>query len=497
MSMSSQRKIFLFAIFFICLHSLLLFGESQSRPNIVWIFIDDQGPDWACYGNELVHTPNLDSLAADGVVYEKAFAVSPVCSPSHTSLFTGNYPSRLGCGHHRSHYIDSLPEGYKNIEEIFSENGYFTVNLISDGDSKARILHGASGKTDLNYNRDKSKAVAGQSGARIFDHIHKFDNEKVESYFSGGVWEMRKKDQPFFAYINIETGKAHGFGHGNKWAMEKGISAVGKVKELPLYLVDNKDMKRKMASIYDSVSYTDFVVGRFIESLKKNGFYKNSLIAVAGDHGYAVLRHKQTLYDSGLRVPMLIKYPASSVKGRERALASIIDIGPTSLAAAGIKSGAYMGGINLKEAIVRKEIYGARDGVDNFFDRSRTVRSERYRLIINNYPEIPYLNGNYAISRLFIKEMKDASEKGELNEVQKRFLAERKPAVELYDLENDPCEVNNLAALPEHQELLKSLSEKLLNWQKENNDLFVDYRVNGKEIKKNSKVSQFIPSEKK
>ena len=482
------------SVFIFLLFSIICNGERN--PNIIWIFIDDQGPDWGAYGNELVHTPNLDDFARDGVLYEKAFAVSPVCSPSHTSLFTGNYPTSLGCGHHRSHYIDSLPVAYQNAEEIFSNNGYFTVNIISNGDSKARILHGASGKTDLNYNRDKSKAVAGQSGARIFDHIHKIDNDNPKSFFSGGVWDKRKKGQPFFAYLNIETGKAHGFGYGNKWAMEKGLSTVGKVKSVPTYLVNNKAMKRKMASIYDSVSYTDFVVGRFIDALKKQGLYENSFIAIAGDHGYAILRHKQTLYDSGLKVPMIMKYPGNSLKGRELKLASIIDIAPTSLAVAGIKVDSQIGGVDLREANGRKEIYGARDGVDNFFDRSRTIRTERHRLIVHDYPEIPYLNGNYAQTRLFIREMKEASEKGELNEVQKKFLASQKPAIELYDLHEDPYEVNNLADLAEFKDLVNSLKSKLLKWQKANKDNFVDYRKNGQALKRNTKVSQLIPMKK-
>ena len=470
--------------------------QAVDKPNVVWIFIDDQGPDWGCYGNSLVHTPNLDNFSKDAVVYEKAFAVSPVCSPSHTSLFTGNYPTHLGCGHHRSHYIKALPEGYKNIEEILSENGYFTVNMISEGTAKDRILFGASGKTDLNYNRDKSKAVAGQSGARIFDHIHKFENGNPESYFSGGVWEKREKDQPFFVYLNVETGKAHGFSYGNKWAKEKGISAAGKVIDVPSYFIDNVEMKNKLAAVYDSVSHTDFIVGKFLKELKRKGLYENSFIVIAGDHGYAIMRHKQTLYDSGLRVPMALKFPGNSLRGRNNSLASLIDITPTTLTVAGISSKAIFGGLDLTKDPKRSEVFGARDGVGGIFDRSRTIRTKKYRMIVNYYPEIPYINCNYAKKMLLIKEMRIPMENGTLNEVQRRFLAESKPYVELYDLENDPYEVNNLAEKTEYKELKKELFEKLNQWQAKNNDVFVDYRKGKEAIKKGTKVSKFITSEK-
>ena len=473
------------------------FLSAAERPNILWIVIDDQGPDWGCYGNDLVHTPNLDSLAADGVLYENAFAVSPVCSPSHTSIFTGNYPTIIGCPHHRSHYSESLPEGFSNVEDVLSSNGYFTVNFISEGNSRERILFGASGKTDLNYNRDRSKAIAGQSGAQIFDHIHKFDNAKPESYFTGGVWDKRKAGQPFFAYLNIETGKAHGFGYGNTWAKQEGISANGKVQKVPDYLIDNTSMKRKFASIYDSVSHTDFVIGRFLKELKKCGLYDNTMIAIAGDHGYAILRHKQTLYDSGLKVPMLIKFPKNKIKGREGRLVSLIDLAPTSLAVTGIKHVSKFCGSNLMSNFKRGAIFGARDGVDNFFDRSRTIRTDRYRLIVHDYPEIPYLNGNYAKSRLLIKEMKEAHEKGLLNKTQLHFLAAAKPKVELYDLQEDPFEIHNLANVDKYKPLINELKEQLTKWQEKNNDRFRDYRKNGKPLKPGTKVSHLIPWDKK
>lgn len=471
--------------------SLIL--SAQEKPNIVWIFIDDQGPEWGVYGNELVSTPNLDSIAADGVLYKNAFAVSPVCSPSHTSLFTGTYPTKLGCSHHRSHYIDKLPGQFGNIEEILSANGYFTVNMISEGDNWERILHGASGKTDLNYNRDVKKAVAGQSGARFFDHVHSFKNRELSSYFSGGVWNERKENQPFFAYINIETGKAHGFGYGNKWAKENHLSATGKVEKVPPYLVNNQAMKKKLASIYDSVSYTDVVVGHFLKALKSSGHYENSMIFIAADHGFAIMRHKQTLYDSGLKVPMLIKFPNSKNKGVENRLVSLIDVVPTTLSVAGISVDKYFSGVDLTSGFDRQEILSARDGVDNIFDRSRSVRNSKYRLIVHDYPELPYLNGNYAQKRLLLSEMKSAAEHKLLNEVQLRFLSSQKLRYELYDIENDPFEIDNLADRPEFKEVKETLLGKLKEWQAANGDSFIDYRKNGKPLKANTKVSSLIP----
>lgn len=458
---------------------LSIIGLAEDKPNIIWIYVDDQGPQWSSYGNKLVTTPNLDALAKDGVLFTNAFSASPVCSTSHTSLFTGNHVTYLTCPHHRSDYIDELPKGVFHTEELLSNAGYLTVNMISNGTGKDRILHGASGKTDLNFMRksekNKKMASVGQSGAEVFDNVHKFDNDKLDTYFSGGVWDQRKKKQPFFCYINIETGKAHGFKYGTTWAKENKIAIKASKVTPPPYFPQDTYFKQYWASIYDSVSYTDHVVGNFIKALKSKGLYDNSLIMIAGDHGFAVLRHKHTLYDSGLRVPLIIKYPKNINAGStSNRMTSLIDIAPTSLKCAQIAIPATMLGKDV--SLPQKYIYGTRDGVDGTFDRYRCIRSNKYKLILHFYPEIPYINGGYAKGRLFHKKFKEMYKSKKLNATQLLFLNEEKlSSVELYDLEKDPYEINNLADDNNFSKIRQGLLNDLKIWMTKNNDNAPDY----------------------
>jgi arylsulfatase A-like enzyme len=477
--------------------------SAAERPNILWIFVDDQGPDWGCYGNELVHTPVLDALAKEGTVYKRAFAVAPVCSVSHTSLYTGNYVTTLGVPHHRSHYQDELPKGYFHAEELLSKAGYFTVNMVSSvGGKEDRIIYGASGKTDFNFYRKtaayKSKGINNQSGGEFFDHVHAVDNKDAGSYFASGEWEKRKKEQPFFAFINIETGKKHGWKRGDEWASQNKLAVDPARVKVPAYLADTPDIRKFLASKLNSVSHTDAVIGKFISALKRSGEYENTFIFIAGDHGYDFMRNKQTLYDSGLRVPMIIKWPGKKPTAVSEDLAGLIDIAPTSLAIAGVDIPTTMEGIDLhsKGAVSsRKVIFGTRDGVDGVFDMYRTVRNKRFRYIRHFYPEIPYLNGKYATRYLVIKEMRTLSKSGKLTAAQAAFLQAQKPAAEeLYDLENDPDEINNLAGKPGHSAIQKELSDTLAAWMISNKDRDPGYRTlfaSGK-LKANLKVQSLI-----
>ncbi len=309
---------------------------ADDRPNVLWIFVDDQGPDWGCYGNQLVHTPTLDTLAEEGTVFTKVFSVAPVCSVSHTALFTGNYVTTLGVPHHRSHYQDELPRGYFHAEQLLSEAGYFTVNMVSStGNRDDRLIYGASGKTDFNFYRNspdhKAKRINNQSGAEFFDHVHAVSNRDLNTYFKGGAWERRKRSQPFFAYANLETGKKHGWARANQWAQQQGVAVDPADVRVPGYLADTPGIREFLATKLNSVSHTDAVIGSFIKALKSAGEYDNTFIFIAGDHGYDFMRNKQTLYDSGLRVPMVVKWPGSAEASVCDELVALIDIAPTSL----------------------------------------------------------------------------------------------------------------------------------------------------------------------
>ena len=436
---------------------------ASERPNIFWIFLDDQDPWWGCYGNKLVKTPHLDKLASEGRLYRQNFVANPVCSPSHTALFTGNYPTTLGCPDHRALYIRDLPPGHFCIEELLRKDGYFTVSLIGDGDAPSKLGHntaalikGASGKTDLNFRRANPPSP--------FEFEHLIDPMNPKTFFAGGPWEKRAPGQPFFAYANIETGKAYGFKAGRKWARENGVGVNPKDVSIPPYLPDTPEQRDLIAMIHETVEHTDDVVGRFLDALEQAGFKTNTFVFIASDHGRATFRHKQWLYDTGTHVPMILRWPGHITPGSEcKELTSLIDVAPTTLAAAGVKIPPAMEGLNLLEAdlAARTNIFASRDAVDGTFDMSRMIRTKRYKFIRNYYPELPYINGNYAKKQLEDKDLVALFEAGKLTPAQAAFLQPEKPAEELYDIEKDPFEVNNLATGPEYAAIRNELSAKL------------------------------------
>jgi N-sulfoglucosamine sulfohydrolase len=440
-------------------------AEEATRPNILWIIIDDQDPWWGCYGNDLASTPNFDRLASEGMLFQNAFAANPVCSPSHTSLLTGNYPTTLGCPHHRCLYLKDLPEGHRDVEELLREAGYFTVNMRSDRSfhpdmgAWLEIIHGASGKTDLNYRREAYPAP--------FEHGHAFDPFVLDSFFQGGTWENREEGQPFFAYANVETGKAHGYNEGRKWAEEQGVSVDPADVEIPPYLVDTPEWRDRLAKIHDAVSHTDHVVGKILDSLETVGHAEDTLVFIASDHGRSTMRHKQWLYDTGLQVPMIVRWPGHVEPGSVcDELTSLIDAAPTSLIAAGVIPPETMEGLNLlgDNLSQRTHVFANRDSVDGTFDMSRCIRSKQYKYIRNFYPELGYLNGNYASRVLRDGQMTILYEQGELNEMQAVFYHPYKPTEEFYDLENDPLELNNLADDPRYAKPLNELRTELATY---------------------------------
>ncbi|MBK1875994.1 sulfatase family protein [Pelagicoccus mobilis] len=451
--------------------------EAQDRPNILILFLDDLDPDFGCYGNELVTTPNIDRLASQGVRFTRAYASGTVCSPSHTSLFTGCYASTIGAPNHRSHYIDTLPEGCHILTELMSEAGYFTVNFKSNGDRMYNKLYGATAKTDLNFDRGKPENNQ-ESGKEVFDHLQIIDPIDISTYFKGGVWSQRKNTQPFFAYANIETGKKHGFEPGRKWAIEKGIEVDPAEVDVPPHYYDNEEVRLVLASALDAVSHTDVEVGKFLDALELSNLDRDTLVILLSDHGATLPRHKQNLWLTGIHVPLIMRWPgnldAGAVNGE---LASIIDIAPTVLSAAKVCVPPTMEGLNLLADVSSREyVVATRDGMNGVFDCSRAIVTKKYQYIHHFFPEIPYRANHYARKVVSFESMAQLHEEGELNALQAVYYASEKEPVELYDLEADELQTRNLATDPEYVGVLRKMRRTLFKWQNSSGDQVMDAR---------------------
>ncbi len=409
----------------------LLFGSAfaaDNRPNILWILIEDWSPDLSCYGTPGIETPHVDELASQGIRYERAFTTSPVCSTSRSAMMTGYHQNYIEANQHRL-YPDQktpLPHGVKPIPHLFAEAGYFTALM--------------SWKTDCN-----------------------FVPYKKEELFMGEDWSEREPGQPFFARITY-GGTHRSFNRDPIRPID--INDV----ELPPYYPDTPFVRRDWANGLEQMQLVDREVGALLQRLEDEGLADNTIVFFIGDHGRCHVRGKQFLYDGGIRIPMVLRWPGKVEPGQVNDdMVTSLDICATILEAAGIEPPQPLHGKNLLSEDIkqRKYIYAARDKMDETHDSMRAIRSKKFKLIQNLMPERAYLQfnrykeGGYPV----LAELNVLHMEGKLTPAQQNFMAATKPDIELYDLEKDPFELDNVADDPNYARIKKKLLAELNDWR--------------------------------
>lgn len=426
---------------------------SLSKPNILWLIAEDFGPHLGCYGTTQVWTPNLDRLAAEGMRFTRAFTTAPVCSASRSALMTGMYQTTIGAHHHRSHLTDgyTLPAGVRVLTDWLRDAGYFTANVVK---LPAPADFPGAGKTDWNF------TYAGRP----------FDSDQ---------WSDLKSRQPFYAQVNFqETHRSYKEIKVGRASFPAPRRADPAKVDLPPYYPDHPVARADWANYLDAATELDRKIGQILAQLERDGLADNTVVIFFGDNGAAHVRSKQWCYESGLSVPLLIRWPkglaapagfqAGTVSDR---LIEAIDLTATSLVLAGatpppaMQGRAFLGG---RAAPPREYAFGARDRCDETVDRIRTVRDARYRYIRNFMPERPLLqyNGYKETTYPMIALIRRLHTEGKLDAIQEVLMAPRKPVEELYDLETDPHEIRNLAdsPAPEHQAARRRLAAVLEKW---------------------------------
>ena len=430
----------------LCCLVFLQFLSAETRPNIVWIVVDDMSSHFGYQGEALVNTPNVDRLAKEGVVFNRAYATAPVCSTFRTAMITGMYQTAIGGHHHRSGRGElniELPEGIRTIPQLFREAGYYTTIADSSGKKK--------GKQDYNF------------------------AYKPEDLYDGIDPSKKAKGQPFFAQYHLRGGKLRNV--EKSYAETKaGLSKLVNPKDvkLPPYYPEHPVFRDDWAQYLDSVNYTDVEVGRILEQLKQSGLMQNTVVFFLTDHGISQARGKQFLYEEGILIPFVVWGPGLLPEGKVREdFIAHIDLGATSLQLAGIDVPQWMQGQPLFGDCVkpREFVVSARDRCDETVDRIRSVRKGNFKYIRNYYPKRPYLQPNrYKDGKPFMPTLRELYEDGKLNVAQSLQLAEARPEEELYDLSQDPWEIHNLAGNPEYKEPLAELRGILANWVLDSND---------------------------
>lgn len=410
----------------------------SNQPNILWIYGEDLSPDLGCYGTPAVNTPNIDRIAEEGTRFPNAFVTCPVCSPSRSALITGTYQTHFDTHNHRSNRDKPLREDMKLITDSFREAGYFTCN--SPGPPYNR-----KGKTDFNFHRDDP--------------------------FDGIDWCECPDDQPFYAQINIpDTHRVF------KPDPDRPINPED--VELPPYYPDHPLIRKDWALYLESIQILDKKIGKILDRLDEEGLTENTLLFFMSDHGRAHIRCKQFLYDGGIHIPLIVRYHGQVQAGAvNEKLVSGVDLMPTSLSMAGIDIPDYVQGeVFLGEnATEREAIFAARDRCDGTDDRIRCVRTHNYKLIRNYHPELPYMqfNGYKKLQYPLWTLINILYEKGELTPAQQHFCQDTRPYEELYDLQSDPFETNNLIEDEKYATIRKDLEGKLDTWIESTGDMGV------------------------
>ena len=422
---------------------------SKGRRQAILIMTDSQRWDMVnAYRSTGLATPNLDRLAAGGVRYTRFYS-GHVCSPSRSAFMTGMYATTIGAHQHRSHRTDGykLPEGVRVLTDWLRPAGYFTANLVTLPESCG---FNGTGKTDWNFSYE------GQP----------FDSKE---------WSALKGHQPFYAQINFK--ETHRTFHGPKKADPAKV-------ELPPYYPDHPVARADWAAYLDDVSELDRKIGRVLQALEKDGLADDTLVVFFGDNGQAHVRGKQFCYEEGLHVPCIVRWPknfpapAGCKPGTvDSGLRHSIDLAPTMLALAGAALPPKMEGrpfLGPQAAPPREFVFGYRDRCDETAMRIRSVRDARYRYIRNFTPEVPFLAPNAYKERQYPvwNLLKELHAQGKLTPAQAFLCQPRRPDEELYDLDADRWEINNLAASqqPEHQAALKRLRAALEQWIKDTDD---------------------------
>ena len=408
----------------------------KELPNILWLTSEDNSPLLGCYGDTFATTPNLDKLASEGFLYTHAYANAPVCAPTRNTILTGVYACSGGNENMRSFYSKSGI--VKTYPEYLRQAGYYCTNNV---------------KTDYNLGNFDDKSI--------------WDDCSNKAHYKN-----RPEGKPFFAVFNTTISHESSI---HKSIPNEELRHSPEEVPLPPYHPATPEMKHDWAQYYDKVEDMDTWVGEKLKELEDAGLLDNTIVFYYGDHGGVLARSKRYVYETGTRVPFIIRipekykylFPEEKVGSKVSRLISFVDLLPTLLSIAGVQIPEYLQGnafLGKQKTPDPEYAYMFRGRMDERFDMSRAVRDQRFRYIRNYMPYRIYgQHLEYLWKAPSIASWEKAFMIGECNVIQSAFW-KTKPVEELYDTESDPWEVNNLAADLNYIEVLERMRAANKNW---------------------------------
>lgn len=460
-------------------HSFAYPNNSQSedtRPNILWLVLEDMSPTLPAYGDHTIETPNISRLANEGVTYTNVYSTSGVCAPSRAALALGMYPSAIGANHMRTtsytevtglpKYEAVPPPEARMLSHYLRNLGYYTSN---------------NHKTDYQFRHPQDA----------------WDESSVYAH-----WRNRPDNTPFFSVFNFttthESGLFEPYGIREIESRHYFSDNVGRIAKLPTspnaktdetntpthlskntkfdippYLPDTPAVQRDYWKMYNNLAESDRQIGAVLEQLEQDGLLDSTIIVFYSDHGGPLPRQKRLIYDSGLKVPLIVRYPDGRYSGTtDEQLVSFVDFAPTTIQMAGGEIPAHMHGQSFVDSSSqRRYIHAAADRFDAFTDSIRAVRDERFKYIRNYRPDQAYyLPVAYRERIPTMQELLRLKDAGKLTVEQALWFRESKPNEELFDTLADPHELKDLSQNPKYAEKLTELRSEMDRWLTEIGD---------------------------
>ena len=459
---SYSLKVFLYTFFVFSTNTYC--KSTNEKLNVIWISCEDMGPVLGTYGVNEISTPNIDELAEQGVKYTNAYSTVGVCAPSRFSIITGMYPARLGAHNMRSGNFYT----YKDPDKLTYKQNKGVVDKSGENVPEYEVVTPANVKVFTEYLRN--------------ENYYCVNNNKCDYQFnspftawdevSGNIsYKDRPENTPFFYVKNLMV--TH---ESRIWLRKDEPITVDKnILKIPAYYPDIPEVRNDIAIKYSNIQEMDRQVGEIISDLKNDNLLDKTIIFFWSDHGGNLLRQKRAVGNSGLKVPLIVRFPDGYRSGEvDDRIVSLMDLGPTTMSLLGIKPPLFLDGkafLGKFKTKPRSYAFGSADRFDESTDMQRSVIDGRYVYIKNFMPELPLIYRNkYREQVSMNKKIIQMSNDNELIGDSKYIFMKTKQEEELYDLKYDPYEVNNIANNPDYKDKLIELRDALKSWQNEIDD---------------------------
>ncbi len=434
-------KIFIFSL------SLFVSGFcfGQQAPNFLWLICEDQSLFFSMYGDSIANTPNINQLANDGIVYQNCYTPSPVCAPSRSSLITGMYPTTLGTHHMRAYKKSALNNTINahNSLPFYSAKPikpirFFTEDLRANG-------YYCTNNSKEDYNMLTSPLAWDESSQTAH-------------------WRNRKEGQPFFSVFNFNIT------HESRVWKNKALYSKEELENIviPYLFPEDTGIRSDLLTNYKNIEKLDAQIGVIIDQLKTDGLYENTIIFFFSDHGGPFPRYKRSIYETGIRVPMVAKWIDDTCRGSTYQLVSFVDFAPTILDVANIEREFPFEGISFFKKDKRNYVFAATDRFDEESDMRRSVRVGDFKLIYNgDTTSSVYKPVVYRQRMKTMRVLDSLKEEQRSNTYFSNWFSKHKDRFELYDVTNDYYETNNLMSDPKYEQVYKTLKHYLFKWIEE------------------------------